>query len=110
MTLSLILFSLSIVCYSISQLLNHGKFRWSKKGFGFWDHDSDKRKYISKIPFARTFLIFLTDGYHLMQALFLLFLSLGISLALELQNWKEYLAVYVGIHVVHFVTYKILSK
>lgn len=108
--LSFLSFVLGVVCYSISQLQQHGKLKWSKKGLGFWDFDSDKRKYISKIPFAKTVLVFLTDGYHLCQFCFFLFISLSFSIALQLENWKQYLLVYIGIHLVHFVTYKLLQK
>lgn len=45
MILALLSLIAAIACYSISQLLNHGKFRWSKKGLGFWDDKSDLRKY-----------------------------------------------------------------
>src|SRR5687767_811306 len=109
MILPLSLIGLSVACFSVSQLLNHGKFKWSKKGFGFWDHDSDKRKYMSKIPFAKTFMVFLTDGYHLLQFLFLLFLSLGVGLAIGL-NWLGCLYVWIGVHAVHFIVYRALQR
>jgi hypothetical protein len=106
---ALISIGLSVACYSVSQLLNHGKFKWSKKGFGFWDFDSDKRKYMSKIPFAKTFLVFLTDGYHLTQFFFLLFLSLGVGWAMQL-DWLGCLYGWIGIHAVHFIVYRALQR
>lgn len=104
-----ILLAIAIGCYSISQLAQHQKLKWGKEGTGFWGFDSDKRKYTSKIPFAKTALVFLTDGYHLMQFFFLLLLSLSFTISLGLENWWPYL-VYIGVHIVHFLTYKLLSK
>lgn len=111
------LFILAIVAYSISQKAQHGQLRWSDphKPLGFWGEDSDKRKYKpgTKEPaffLSTSLLIFLTDGYHAAQAVFFLLISLSFSLALELNNWKQYLLVYAGVHVIHFVTYKITQR
>lgn len=99
----------AIACYSISQLQQHGKLKWSKKGLGFWDFDSDKRKYMSKIPFAKTALVFLTDGYHLMQFFMFIFLSLSITFAAGF-DWWLLAGVWTGIHLVHVGVYKLLQK
>jgi hypothetical protein len=45
MTLSLISFALAIVCYAIKELQTHGKLKWSKGYYGFWDDLSHYRKY-----------------------------------------------------------------
>jgi hypothetical protein len=103
---ALISIGLSVACYSVSQLLNHGKFKWSKKGFGFWDFDSDKRKYMSKIPFAKTFLVSLTDGYHASQSLSFITLSLGISL---LANVNFFL-IWGGVLLTHATIYRLLQR
>lgn len=38
----------AIAAYSIGQLVQHGKIRWSKDVFGFWGEESDRRKYHRK--------------------------------------------------------------
>ena len=45
--ISLITFSLAIVCYTIAELWQQGKLIWINplKPFGFWGERSDKRKY-----------------------------------------------------------------
>lgn len=114
---SALLFIMAVICYSISQKAQHGQLRWSdpKKPLGFWGEDSDKRKYKpgTKEPaffLSTTLLVAATDGYHLSQAAFFLLISLSFSVALELDNWKQYLLVYTGAHVIHFVTYKITQR
>ena len=109
MITSLTLLALAIACYSLSQLQQHGKLRWSKKGMGFWDYDSDKRKYYSKIPFAKTWLVFLTDGYHFCQFMAANFLSVAFTFALGF-GWWMLLIIWSLIHAVHFVVYRIAQK
>src|SRR5688572_33141117 len=117
-TISLII---SIGCYSISQLAQHKKLRWmSKDPLGFWGEDMDKRKYdyanggrlpsknnwytrIFRIPFkerwitSTNFTSFATDGYHLMQSIFLASLSLSVALLTNI----HYLIVWPSIVLVH---------
>lgn len=131
---SLISLALAVSCRAITELALHGKLRWSGKHTSFWGNNSWMRKYNFKgdmyndlppnnwyyrffnidykerFPLSATLLVFVTDGMHLCQALFFLLLSLSFSIALELQNWKQYLLVYIGIHVAHFVTYRVLQK
>jgi hypothetical protein len=48
--IAMISLALAIGCYSISQLVQHGKFKWmSKNPFGFWGDTSDRRKY-KRVP------------------------------------------------------------
>jgi hypothetical protein len=116
MILALSLLGISIACYSFSQSLNHGQFRWSKEGTGFWDVNSDKRKNTSKIPFARTFLSFLTDGYHLTQFLSHLILAIAFGLLFEVNvfNWNGHIqamiVTWLLIKGVHFAAYNTSSK
>ena len=117
MILALILLALSIACYSVSQLQQHGKLKWMNKGgvYGFWGEESDKRKYkigTDKEPaffLSTTLLVFLTDGYHFFQALFFSFLSLSFAFALGF-NWWLFAGLFIGIRVVHFICRKLLSK
>ena len=99
---------LAISCYSCAQLLNHGKFKYSKPGTGFWDHDSDKRKY-NKLSIYKTFMVFLSDGYHLMQWLFFNSLSLSITFAIGF-DWWLLLGTWSLIHITHWAIYNTLKK
>jgi len=108
MIFALLFTSLAIGCYSISQLLNHQKFKYSKEGTGFWDHDSDKRKY-DKLSIYKTFMVFLTDGYHLCQWLFFNFLSLSITFAIGF-DWWLLLGTWILIHITHWAIYNTLKK
>jgi hypothetical protein len=134
--ISLSLLLLGIACYSIKELALHGKLRWSGKHTSFWGNNSWMRKYNYKgdmyrdlppdnwyyrtfsidykerFPLSATALVFLTDGMHLAQFFFLLFLSLSVSIPLEL-GWNEFLEwalVWSLSHLVHFFTYWILQK
>lgn len=119
-----ILLILAIVAYSCSQLLIHGKFRWmSKDPYGFWGEESyvrkyklppgmvqnEKDRYKERFPLSTTFLVFLTDGYHLMQFIFFLSLSLSFTFAISF-SWVKFGLVWGGIHVCHFLAYKLLSR
>lgn len=51
MILGFISLALSIACYSVSQLQQHGKLRWSKEDDSFFGYRSDLRKYkLAKSP------------------------------------------------------------
>jgi hypothetical protein len=128
--MSLILFALAVVCYCISQLQQHGKLRWMDNEYGFWGERSYERKYrqdwkfiplenwyyrFFKIkrreafPLSATLLVSFTDGYHLMQLLFKLFLCASIALYTPLLGWWD-IGVYFGLFgLVFTVTYKLLS-
>lgn len=99
---------IAVGAYSISQLQQHGQLRWSKEGTGFWDFDSDKRKYTSKIPFARTWLVFLTDGYHFMQFWMFNFLSLSFTFAIG-WNWWIFGGVMIGVRLANWGARKLFS-
>lgn len=132
--LSFLSFALGVFCYGIRELQSHGKLKWMDNPNGFWGELSHLRKYKTteghllqprspnwyyrffKIKYSErwftstNFTVMFTDGMHLCQALFFLFISLAFSIALQLENWKQYLLVYIGIHLVHFVTYRLLQK
>lgn len=126
----------AIAAYSISQLQQHGKLKY-KDIRGFWGQWSSDRKYESwkrsgividkvqapntwyyrffkikykeRFPLSATLLVFLTDGYHLTQFLFFLFLSLSITFAIGF-DWWLLAGVWSGIHVVHAGVYKLLQR
>jgi hypothetical protein len=109
MIFAFILLALAIASYTISQLQQHGKLKWSKDDISFWGTDSDKRKYNSKFPFSTTILVWLTDGYHLMQFFALIFLSAAFAVALGF-SWGLLLYIWIGVHIVHFCAYYFLQK
>jgi hypothetical protein len=126
MIISLVLLGIGIAAYSISQLLQHEKFKWSGAGYTFWGGRTALRKYKfplesyqgnwyyrffkikykERFPLSATFLVNLTDGYHLMQSLSFLSLSVCVSLLSGITFWY----VWLGVLAVHFLTYKLLSK
>jgi hypothetical protein len=140
-TLGFISLALSIACYSVSQLQQHGKLRWMRRNdllymFDFWGSESWVRKYktfrvegvdapveaeqnwytrLFKIkyterwPTSTWLTVAFTDGYHLMQFFFLLFLSLSVALFIGF-NWLLLLGVWSGIHTIHALVYKLLSR
>lgn len=99
--LNLVFLLLACVCYTVSQLWAHGKIYWSSDPYSFWGSLSDKRKYKlhfgsylpapdnwyyktfgiehkERFPGSATVFVWLTDGYHFSQFLFIKFLLLAI--------------------------------
>lgn len=107
--LAILFLIMAVGCYSISQLQQHGQLKWGKEGTGFWGYDSDKRKYTSKIPLAKTWLVFLTDGYHFMQFWMFNFLSLSVTLFYG-WNWWIFGGVMIKIRLINWLTRKLFSK
>lgn len=140
--LSLILLLLSVVSftvtYAISQLQQHGKLKWSTGShrsdvrFGFWDNNSDERKYRwvngdkqsppntwyykfnrlkyrERFPASATIFVFLTDGYHLMQFISLLSISLAFGVLLD-PWWMWALIIRCWISLTFFLTYNFLQR
>lgn len=76
---------ISIALYSLKDIQQFWGLKWSKKGTDFWGSSSWLRKYKGYLKSngpaffgSTTFLVFLTDGVHLFQFLFKIFLTLGI--------------------------------
>lgn len=132
---SIVAFILALMCYSISQLQQHGKLRWSKSSFGFWGTDSDVRKYkkdssydplgYARFPAPKTWYYRLiksnykerwvtstwltvayTDGYHACQSLMFILLSLGISQLSDI----NFFIVWPSLLVVFSLTYRLLLR
>lgn len=99
-----IFLALAVVCYSISQLQQFGKLRWSKVAWGFFGGESWANKYArnhkdndfidapdtwyyrffgltykERFPLSATALVLFTDGYHLFQFLMKICFSIGIA-------------------------------
>lgn len=138
--LSVILFIASVACYTISQLLNHSKIGLTGKNtWSFFGHDSHLRKYkniggpdqvyiidrapnnwyyrLFRIPYRERFLgsatifVFLTDGYHLMQFFFKLFLCASIALYKPLFIWWiDAVGLWVLFGIVFTLGYRIFSR
>jgi hypothetical protein len=121
----IILTMLAIVFYTCSQLVQHGKFKWSKPGFGFFGESSDRRKYRLPLrpapsnryyktfdirykewfPGSATVFVSFTDAYHFFQALFKICLCLAIT-----SNLLNALIAWLVFGAVFTLTYKFLSK
>lgn len=70
-----------------------------------------KISHLEKFPLSATALVFLTDGYHLAQFAFKLFLILTLVTYEPIFNMVgDFIIYFVGFGVVFSVTYKYLSK
>lgn len=133
--IALVLFIVAVAAYAIADLDDHGKLRWeSEKFLGFWGRGSDYRKYkldpfdngtilapknlyyrLSGVKYKEKWLtsatatVFLTDGWHLMQFVFINSLLFGFAiLTLHPIIW---FAVFRTIWAIVFnVSYKVFSK
>jgi hypothetical protein len=115
--LSILSFALAVICYTISQLAQHGKIKWkSKDPHGFWGESMDRRKYKNfstvageRWPTSTNLTVFLTDGYHFCQFMFFNLLALAFTLAIGFNLWLL-AGMLIGIRLVHGAVYKYLSK
>lgn len=117
MILSLCLFSLGVACYAIKELQSHGKLKWMKSGTGFWDERSWLRKWADTFgnkeafPLSSTALVWLTDGYHLMQFFYIKLFIASIILYVPVFGWWRDGLIYLGCwYVVFNVIYKAFGK
>lgn len=134
MTLSIILFTLSLICYVISQMSIQGKIPWQTDS-SFWGIEGWERKYAideygnmlmprfpnlyyrifgikysERFSGSATIFVFVTDAYHLFQMLFFKLLFIAISLQLPINFWYSFLTMW-GIEVIVFnLGFKLLSK
>jgi hypothetical protein len=126
--LSMICLGIAAAAYGICECIDHHEgIAWSKKKDGFWGEYSYMRKYklgakiatderpipapnnwyyrLAKVKykerflFSTTVLVFLTDGFHLMQFIFIKFLLLSIlcyagGTSLNLVNYLIYWAIW----------------
>lgn len=133
---SLGLFVFAVIAYAIKDLQAHGKLKLmdDKKPFGFWGKASHVRKYrqsggyrdvafkttyykligspwVEAWPTSTWLTVMFTDGYHLMQFLFKLFLIGSLVSYKEMVNpWIDML-IYLSIWGLCFtIVYKELSK
>jgi hypothetical protein len=137
MIVSLISLAIAIACRSISELQQHHKLRWQNEAnnyFSFWGRNSWVRKYkresgntaIFKLPtawkwyykiigskykerwFTSTWLtVAFTDGYHLMQFIYNIFLSLAVALLIDI---SYFIWIWIGVVLVHALVYRIAQK
>lgn len=133
---SLGLFIFAVIVYSIQELHAHGKLKWMGEEESFWGEHSDRRKYRQTnpegwvidapdtwyyrffklkykeaFPGSATIFVIFTDGYHLMQFLFKLFLIASLVTYKEMVNpWVDGLIYFWIWQLVFNVVYKELSK
>lgn len=131
MILALLFLSLAIACRAIGELHAHGKLKWmSENPRGFWGDDSWKRKYkmeegnllmprkpnwyyrLFRIKYTERWFtstnltVLFTDGMHLCQSAFFIFLSVSFSIATGL----NFFFIWAGILLVHFLSYRLLQR
>lgn len=136
--LSILSLIAAVVCYSISQLQQHGKLKWSKGYYGFWDERSYERKYkrdsdsdplgyvkfpapdnfyykrIARVQYKERWFtssnltVMFTDGYHACQHLS--FVLFGLSIALLLPDLRYFFLVWGIITLTHFTVYRLAQK
>ena len=131
--LAILFLIMAVGCRSIAELQQHGKLRWMQHGNyirSFWDEDSYLRKYkltdrgtvipapttyyykLFNIPYkerfpgSATFLVLLTDGYHLCQSLSFLCLAGSLSMF----SGESFWFFWPGIPAVHALFYRIFSR
>ncbi|HEY3385784.1 MAG TPA: hypothetical protein VGK46_04700 [Saprospiraceae bacterium] len=122
----------AVLCYSIRELYYHGKLKWQdeKKPFGFWGENSDYRKYkmedghtlppkdnwyyrffdidhLEKFPGSATGFVLVSDGVHLLQTAFKLFLALSFA---PLTGWIWAGVIWLIWGIFFTIFYKILSR
>lgn len=104
MIISITALVLTVACYAISQLQQHGQLKWQRGRFTFWGYASDKRKFKNldsahgpAFIGSTTWLVWLTDGYHFMQFLALKFFALSMAFHVSWAAWYIELAAYIAL-------------
>lgn len=132
--LNILSFILAVICYGIRELYYHGKLKWQHSNAGFWGFHSSIRKYKyiagviqpapntfyyrflkikykERFPLAASLLVSFTDGPHLMQLFFKLFLILTLVTYEPIFNMVWDFIIYFLLFGLTFtITYKFLSK
>lgn len=110
--MSYFLITISAIAKAIMDIISEGK--WS----GWWNkNDSWKNKWKNGDPEqgekffgSSTFLVWLTDGWHLFQAIFLYSLILGLILLDGIINpFLDFMIISVGFGIVFEISYRILK-
>lgn len=103
----------------------HQKLRWMKDDTGFWGAKSWKRKWKlaegfnrevvatgkERWPTSSTLTVFLTDGYHFCQFLFIILFSISaVSYEQIVNRWVDF-GIYWGVwHIVFWAVYNGLQR
>jgi hypothetical protein len=134
--INLLLLSTAAVAYCISQLQIQGKLSWSIRNedvVHFWDQSSWSRKYAvnasgsltkaptgyyyklfnlkykERFPGSATVFVALTDGYHMMQMVFLLCISAAI--AIHYDRWFiSLIIIRAAFGIVFTICYKLFAR
>lgn len=119
-------FCLGVIAYSISQLIMHGKLRWSEEPDDFWGVKSWLRKYKMPLepapnnwyykivgarhkerwPTSTWITVNFTDGYHACQSVMFVLFSVSLSIGTGL----NFFIVWGSVLVLNFLTYRLLQK
>lgn len=125
---ALIIFIIGSVAYAIKDLISQGKLKFASDPTGFWGEHSYLRKYKNPyvdapnnwyykrfkinykeaFPGSATCLVFLTDGFHLMQ--FVMLKCMAIAPAVLLGVWWLFIPIRITWWIVFNVTYTTFSR
>lgn len=113
--MSLILFVVAVVFYALTQAIMHGRIKDKpgnkyaeprRPGKGFYYRLFDI-EYQERFPGSATFLVSLTDKYHVLQLAFKLFLCCAIVTYNSLYGWWDALIYFVSFGIVFTITYRL---
>jgi hypothetical protein len=72
-----------------------------------WYYKFFKIYHREHFPLSATFLVFLTDGMHLMQFIYHILISLAVALLTDI---SYFIVIWPGVILVHATVYKLLSR
>jgi len=124
--LNLVAFIFSVGCYTITQLIMHGKFRLQGK---FWNKDSWENKYRmplepasgwyykllkityrERFPGSASFFVSVTDAYHLFQLFFKLLLCASIVTYKNYFGWYDAIGYFILFSIVFSIAYYVFDR
>lgn len=121
--ISLILFSVAVVFYAISEAATFGKFKgdfWNnynrkykqplEKAPSTWYYKFTVLKYRERFPGSGSIFVALTDGMHLMQLFFKLFLCASIVTYSPILGYWDAVIWFVTFGLVFTVAYRLIAR
>lgn len=121
--ISLILFSVAVVFYTISEAATFGKFKgdfWNnynrkykqplEKAPSTWYYKFTVLKYRERFPGSGSILVAFTDGMHLMQLFFKLFLCASVATYSPIFGWWDAVIWFVTFGLLFTVAYRLIAR
>lgn len=124
------LFIISVLCYTISQLVQHGKAVLNNPEHFFgaaswrnkyklpfesapknWYYKLFRIVHKERFPGSTTIFVTFTDGYHLMQSFFKIFLCMAIAFHKPFFNWYlDSIIFWLIFGIVFSIAYRLFSR